>query len=342
MIQLISKYYKVFVHVISWLAAFSIQVSLFSLHYGTQIAFQRGILILLIYLFLFYINWFYLIPHFYSRRKFFVYTIWILSLLLVMTILRTKIDVYYNIFLGSLKYPMVRNLIIRRFFISLFVCSFIWIVSSLLRIANLYTYESNQKRTLLQQNTEAEIKLLKSQLNPHFLFNALNNIYALVLTNSENAANSLMSLSQLLRYIIYDASVEKVSLEKEITYLKYYIELESLRLVNKNNLEVSIEEINSTLQIMPLVFIPFVENSFKHSNINQNGFIKVRLKLERKTLIFSCENSYSKNVTQVKDKIGGIGLQNSLKRLELFYPGKHILQVSDNSNIYSIFLTLNL
>ena len=194
---------------------------------------------------------------------------------------------------------------------------------------------------MLQQKTEAELKFLKAQLNPHFLFNALNNIYALVLTKSENAAGALMSLSQLLRYIIYEASEEKVLLSKEITYLKYYIELESLRLANKYNLKLDISIEENNYKIMPMLFIPFVENSFKHCNLNQDGRIYIRINLKDNELEFICENTFSEKGKNV-DSITGVGLLNSKKRLEMIYPQRHILKINKQNDTFCLSLKISL
>lgn len=238
-------------------------------------------------------------------------------------------------------YQSVPNSVLRLSGISFVTNLFVFGVSFFLKITDFYAIQTQQKDQLLQQKTEAELKLLKAQLNPHFLFNALNNIYALVLSRSENAAGSLMSLSQLLRYIIYDAAAEKVTLEKEITYLKYYIELESLRLTNKDNLKLDILVKQNNFTVMPLIFIPFVENSFKHGDINKKGRINIQMSLNRNELKFICENTFAGTVKNV-DNVGGIGLMNIKKRLEMIYPQRHELEITDKDNIFRITLKIKL
>ncbi len=333
------KYYKILSHVIIWGILFFLNINYFTSFKGFTIAFERGLSLLLIYCFLFYTNWFVLIPRLYIKKKYLWFSLMVIVILVITSIIRFKIERYFGIITPSQKAPLIENKEIRGFSMAFSFSGFVFIVSTMLRLANYYSIQSKQKDILLQEKTTAELQLLKAQINPHFLFNALNNIYALVLIKSENAADSLMSLSQLLRYIIYDAAEEKVSLEKEIKYLQYYIDLESLRLTNKQALKYNIEIPPCSYSIMPLTFIPFIENSFKHSDVNKEGFIAIKLKLKENKLHFSCKNSYSdKNV----DKTGGIGLGNSIKRLEIMYTDKYELNIKDENNVFSIELNLEL
>jgi two-component system LytT family sensor kinase len=335
----LSKYYKVIVHVIVWGVLFALQVNYLSSIKGLSTAFERGIFVFMLYLFIFYINWFTLIPRFYIKRKYLSFFLICTAILISTSFLRFGIEKYYNILPAMVQRPSVPNRVLRPYGFPFIANLFVFGVSFFLKIADFYAIQTQQKDQLLQQKTEAELKLLKAQLNPHFLFNALNNIYALVLSRSENAAGSLMSLSQLLRYIIYDAAAENVTLEKEITYLKYYIELESLRLTNKDNLKLGILVKQNNFTIMPLIFIPFVENSFKHSDINKKGRINIQISLNRNELKFICENTFAETVKNV-DNVGGIGLMNIKKRLEMIYPQRHVLELTKKDNIFKTTLKI--
>lgn len=336
------KYFKVFGHITIWLFFLFFNIRIFSQLIGFSNAFERGFLLIFLYGSIFYLNWFVLIPKYYTQKKHLFYITFIFLLLIVSTSLRTYIEIYYNINVPRLSNnSLISNILLKKVIGSFLISFFVIIISYLIRIAELFINETKHKELLLKQKTEAELKLLKAQLNPHFLFNALNNIYALVLTRSEFAAESLMSLSQLLRYIIYDTSIEVVPLEKEIKFLKYYIELESLRFERKDNLDIKISLHNNNFYIMPMLFIPFVENGFKHSDINKDGKMKIHIYLHDDELEFVCENTYSLYAKNV-DNVGGVGLANSIQRLDMMYQGQYKLNISNENEYYSVNLKIRL
>jgi len=341
MVKFLLRYYKVMVHILLWTVFLMLHVGYFSNVMDSGQAIERGAILVFLFMSVFYMNWLLLIPHLYIKKRYFLYFAICFLLLCLASVARAEVEKFYNVFPFMIRRRLFPFRQLRPFVSSFFIFIFVLIASFFLRIADYYALQSRQKNTLQQQKTEAELKLLKAQLNPHFLFNALNNIYALVLTRSEHAANSLMSLSQLLRYIIYDSVAERVSLDKEITYLKYYIELESLRLVKGANLVIDIFDEPNNLMIMPLTFIPFVENCFKHGNINQKGFINIVIKLNEQELDFLCENSYSPIAKNV-DAVGGVGLANSIKRLEAIYPQRHQLSVDNSNYVFSVKLKIKL
>lgn len=209
------------------------------------------------------------------------------------------------------------------------------------------THYTNKKEKAVisseKEKLETEIKFLKSQINPHFLFNVLNNIYTLTIIKSDQAPENLMRLSEMLRYMIYDSNDGRVSLQKEVDYLENYISLASLKESRGLNIKVNLNINKSGLKIAPLLFISFVENAFKHSKIEdrQNGFINITLNTNQQNLEFSVENSIPTIVSK-KDKSGGIGLTNIKQRLELLYPHKHSLTVTEDKNVYSVLLKLDL
>lgn len=341
MAKFLLKYSKAFVHIPLWSIFFMLHLGYFSNIMDTGEALERGTILVSLFMFVFYVNWWLLIPQLYIKKRYLLYFVLCFLLLCLASVARAEVEKYYNVFPFLMRRRVFPFHPVRPYLSSFFIFIFVLVTSFFLRIADYYALQSRQKDRLQQQKTEAELKLLKAQLNPHFLFNALNNIYALVLTRSEHAASSLMSLSQLLRYIIYDAADERVSLEKEITYLKYYIELESLRLVPGAKLEIDIFDEPNKLMIMPLTFIPFIENCFKHSNINQKGYIKIELKLCDREVFFLCENSYPK-ISKKVDGTGGVGLVNSLKRLEAIYPQKHQISVTNSNYVFCVQLNLQL
>ncbi|MCB9262710.1 MAG: histidine kinase [Flavobacteriales bacterium] len=194
-------------------------------------------------------------------------------------------------------------------------------------------------------NMETELKYLKTQINPHFLFNSLNSLYALTLQKSDRAPELVLRLSEILRYVLYEGSEKWVSLEKEISYLKSYLELEKARNGERLNLEFVINGNTGGKQIAPMMFLTFLENSFKHG-INQKadgGFVRIEMNITDNLLNFNIRNSKPEEKEQrLNGKSGGIGLDNIKKRLELLYPNKHKLIMEDDGKEYCVNLDLML
>jgi ligand-binding sensor domain-containing protein len=190
------------------------------------------------------------------------------------------------------------------------------------------------------QNQTSEIALLRSQVNPHFLFNTLNNIYSLVYQRSTEAPAAVMKLSDIMRYMLYDATTDRVQLEKEINYLKSFIELQQLRLKHKDFVLFEITGDPMGKVIAPMLLIPFIENAFKHGNksVPSPGII-IQLNSAPGLLTFDVKNK--KAFSSMKDSSGGIGLQNVKRRLALIYPGKYELNMIDNDEMFSIHLTIS-
>lgn len=189
---------------------------------------------------------------------------------------------------------------------------------------------------------QSELKFLKTQINPHFLFNALNNIYALSVTDSEKTQEGISTLSMMLRYVLYDCERAEVPLRKELEYITYFIELFKLKSSKGYNISFLKQVEGDTLMVPPMLFIPFIENAFKHSGIEKRGdrFVKILLKANQKNIEFSVENSLPSHPL-VRDEHSGIGLKNVKKRLEILYPHNHQLDIK-RANTFSIYLKMNL
>ena len=196
------------------------------------------------------------------------------------------------------------------------------------------------KRDLENKNLHSELKTLKSKLNPHLLFNTLNNIDALIQTNPEQASNALSRLSDLLRYVIYDTENEKVPFQEEIDNIEKYIELEKIRLINPDNVEFTVD-VKKEIEIPPMIFFPFVENGFKHSNLNNPDHkLKISISENDNELSFHCINSI--HVKEQNDKYSGIGLELAKKRLNLLFPDSHQLKIDLVDNEFHVYLKLEL
>ena len=198
--------------------------------------------------------------------------------------------------------------------------------------------QTSEIATLEKAKSEAELSLLKQQINPHFFFNTLNNLYALSLKKDEATPEVILQLSELMRYVIYKGREETVKLSEEIKYIEDYCDLQQIRLHKNLDFRFTQNIEDETIRISPLLFIILVENAFKHGiePAENTCYLHINLESDEKGLTFTCENSYEEE----SDKPRGIGLDNLRKRLELRYPNQHSLEIIDNENIYRAELTI--
>lgn len=199
-----------------------------------------------------------------------------------------------------------------------------------------------EKQALLLQNTQSELALLKMQLSPHFLFNTLNNIDYLVTFDTEKASGSIAKLGAILRYMIYEAEVEKIALEKELKHIEDYIDLLRLRTSGDNYLQYHLEGQSGQIQIAPMLFLPLIENAYKHSSVKEGeNIIRIDLSIEKRILRFVISNQYD-TYRKVRSKEGGLGLNIVKRRLDLIYPGKHTFIITKDNKWFKVELTLEL
>jgi two-component system LytT family sensor kinase len=215
------------------------------------------------------------------------------------------------------------------------------IYSVLVRLAIDWYAAQKLKAELITRNQASELALLRSQVNPHFLFNTLNNIYSLVYKKSDDAPEAVMKLSSIMRYMLYDATTDMVLLEKEIEYLKSFIELQKLRLRQQDFVEIVIHGNPNGKTIAPMLLIPFVENAFKHSSKNSPlPGIRINLFIEQEQVKFIVTNHIRKSSEIPGDPSGGIGMHNIQRRLDLLYPGKHSLLITEDQDIFTVKLVI--
>ena len=196
------------------------------------------------------------------------------------------------------------------------------------------------QQELEKSKLEAELKLLKAQVNPHFLFNTLNNIYSLAYTNGKDSADMILKLSDLMRYMIYESDEKWVPLQKEVNYLTNYIDLQKLKKSKEQNIKFEVKGDVESVQVAPMLFIPFFENAFKHGEINSTGgYLESTLSSENNSVVFHIKNSVPAAEAK-KDKVGGIGLENIKKRLELLYPGRYQLEINGNDHFFEVSLKI--
>lgn len=242
--------------------------------------------------------------------------------------------VYINYTLAQLLND--KNTYIRYFFSThLFYFSIYIVYGVVFYFVRYAQYKQLEQKELLLQNRQAELSFLHSQINPHFLFNSLNNIYALVYQGSGQALQAIAGLSELLRYMLYDSN-EKVALKKEWEYIQKYIELQKLRFDYPVRVNMHVSGAVDQVLLPPLLLIPFVENAFKHGDFSgDDAPLAITLYTTSLKTNFHCYNKKGKGN---KDAGGGIGLANVKRRLSLLFPDKHLLYIEDNADSFTVTL----
>lgn len=336
---------KFMLHTIVWL--FLLSIFTFAATAGFNST--KGFYILFISLSLtnvliFYINLYLIIPQTLDKRKFFL---WMLTcLVVVIGFVAFKYGLYFYMYkLSGLKImakdremsiPDPRNLLI----ISFIINGFFVFLSTVYKFTVDWFFNEREKSDLEKQSLTAELAFLKSQINPHFLFNSLNNIYSLAYQKSDATPNAILKLSEIMRYMLYESNDNRVELEKEITYLKSFIELQKLRFKGNAYVVLEVEGNIQNQYIVPLILISFVENAFKHGlATDEKNPIHINISVFENNLLFTIKN---KKNNANKDQTGGIGMVNVKRRLELTYPEKYRLSVENRENDYYCELYLNL
>lgn len=239
---------------------------------------------------------------------------------------------------------LITNIFDKLTFISSFISLvFVHIFASAFYFAKNGITKQIQVQELRAKQLEAEMKALKAQIHPHFLFNTLNNLYGLIVQNqNEQAADITLKLSDLMRYLLESSKSEKVNLQKEVKFLEDYLALEKIRLAQQADIRLEVSGIEKEVFIAPLLFIPLVENAFKHGlqSISARSFAHFSLALQGNELYFEAHNSVGKMLAYPPKS--GTGLDNLRKRLELMYPKKYFLEIEENENSFKVTLHLNL
>ena len=265
-----------------------------------------------------------------------IYSVITIALILLKTGLLILIDRFSDLDFVS------HNLFgFRQQFVEDFNIAFFMIMAILLRISMYWIRDQRQKTELALREHQLELELLKTQLNPHFFFNTLNNIYSLVYKKSDNAPAAVMKLSEIMRYLIYGSKAELVPLEKEVEQLENYIELEKLRIKDPDFIDYHITGDISSHIIPPMLLITFAENAFKHGKrkVKSPG-INIEITAEKDRLTYSVKN-YLLIEPNNSPHGEGLGMQNTRRRLELLYPDKHSLRIDRDNNSYEVKLELD-
>jgi two-component system LytT family sensor kinase len=233
-----------------------------------------------------------------------------------------------------------RSTAIRTIIVMSFIASISGILAMVIKGFITWVEEIKLKEELKWKNHEIEMALVKAQLDPHFLFNTLNNIDVLILENAAKASNYLNKLSDILRFMLYETKTDTILLEKEIEYIEKYIELQKIRTSNTNYINFQVTGTPGNKTIAPMVFIQFIENAFKHStNKKIDHAINVQLFIEKKTTRFVCENKFDSK-RKLNQESNGLGNELIQRRLNLIYPERHTLELSNHCNLYTVNLTI--
>ncbi len=287
-----------------------------------------------IHMAIFYSNAFFLYPRLWNRKYWWLYLPAALLLLFISFQLKYHILAFWfpDVLKDMTSYKFIFGPSVGIFFFSIIYR----------RIADKLRFEKEREQRRTEQ-LSTELKFLRSQISPHFLFNVLTNLVALARKKSDQLESSLIMLSDLMRYMLYDTQGKKVSVIKEIEYLKSYIELQRLRFGSEVavNTEMETEAETEYYIIEPMLLIPFVENAFKHGvNYLSHPQIDIRLLVKEGQLTFDVKNRFDKDNATERDENSGIGLSNVRMRLDMLYRHKHTLLIRDEDGIFHITLTL--
>jgi len=316
-----------------WLLLFTSNIYLGSLAMGWEDAALRAGFNTTCHLINFYAFYSWLVPNFYERKRYLLFASLALLILILLTPARTYIETNFRL-TGELAQRLgTRGRTAFIIFTEISVAAF----ASLMRLAVHNEHNKSRLSELMRLQAETELRFLKAQMNPHFLFNTINNIYALTLTKSDKAPESLMKLSGLLRYLLYE-SHSVVPLAKEVEMLRDYAHLFRLRYEHEINLKI-LAEVEDGRVIEPLILLPILENAIKHSGlgVHSTSFIQLDILCDRSGLSVHCTNSIN---TPASGAPGGSGLSNITKRLQLAYPDRHTLTIGQTSKQFTLRLII--
>jgi two-component system LytT family sensor kinase len=330
----------IMIHALFWLMLLMLLVLIFNaILNDIVIAIGATLINIVGFSILVYGNLLWLLPKYFSQKKYWLYGFGVFVLLLVTSMLRFWLGYGLS---KSMNWGVVQEFTPSFFGSMLISGSFFLLISIPLYLINNWFKKQELEHELKTHQLEAELRFLKAQVNPHFLFNALNNIYSLSFEQSTKTPKMILKLSEMMSYMLYDCNNEQVNLSKEIDYLRNYIDLQQLKKDGEFNIKFEAEAEVKSVMIYPMLFIPFFENAFKHGNLEntKNGWFKSKFVVNKNILIFHASNSIGKVPTSYKK--GGIGLQNIQERLALLYPKKHDFKISHTNYIFTIDLTIDL
>lgn len=331
--------WHIFWHLLFWLGMISLFI--FLARMNDHISFRDLIVIFLIFpainIGLFYINFLVYIPRFLDKKRYWAYACIVLVTIVIFGVIKYGVGlVFKDVILMRNKGHEVS--FPHYFFSTVFTSLIFFFLSTVLKFTTDWFLNERVQRDLENQRLTAELAFLKSQINPHFLFNSLNSIYSLAYQKSDTTPEAILKLSEIMRYMLYECNDNRVDLSKELQYLHNYIDLQKIRFGNKAFIDFKVMGDVTNQQIVPLLLIAFIENAFKHGVANDVMTpIKLLINVDECKLHFYIQN---KKHTHNRDAIGGIGLTNVQRRLNLLYPGKYTLNIRDTEDTYTCELSI--
>jgi two-component system LytT family sensor kinase len=331
-------------HILFWALFASFYALLwgsFDDEYGKQFALQ--FIFLIPKMFAAYLAMYWLLPAYLLKSKYFLFFGWFIVILLISGVLNWLISIYIeqpffypHEYFGPLWSPL-------KILKSVTYIYPVVVLATLIKFFKIWYKNQQRSQKLEQDKLQAELKFLKAQVHPHFLFNTLNNLYALTLKKSESAPEIVLKLSDLLNYMLYECNSELVPLKKEIELVENYVALEKLRYGDRLDASLNVKVDNPETKVAPMLILPFVENSFKHgvSGETENAWVSIDITLKNNQLTIKVDNSKSNGETKDERKYReGIGLKNVKRRLELLYEGDYELKILDTDESYLVVLRI--
>lgn len=352
MIEVKSRsYITVLLHVLLWtLFAFILLVYLpfsWNISFPYQFWIKQGV-VLLILVVVFYLNSYILVPRLLLKNKNLLFILLIVILSLIAGAAEKWVDQALS--LPQLMEKAFNDVGVTRpkrddkINVFLVMMTFVTVgISTSVTLIQTWQGDKQSREAMEKEKIVSELSYLKAQINPHFFFNTLNNIYALTHVDVENSRRALHKLSRMMRYLLYDTQAGITPLSKEVSFITDYIELMKLRLHDTTTVTFVEPVITNDMQIAPMLFLPYIENAFKHGvSTTLPSVISIYMKMENQVLSMTVRNSIFSDNTVTADEYGGIGLTNTKRRLDLLYPGKHTFSAvkADDTNEFIVNLTL--
>lgn len=330
------KNLKILIHISFWILSIGTNFIVSQLPYLTNDNvvefFSATVIIQLSFMSFFYINYSIIVPKFLITKKYKLYFLALIGAIAYHTIC----DAYlWNNF--EFTNPIFTQDQLKGF---MFSCMYGTFISTGLKMFDYWMDSEKRKHELEKEVKNTELLFLQSQMSPHFLFNTLNSIYSLSLKKSNLTSNAIAQLKDMMQYFEQFEKGEKISLVEEVNHIQSYISLNKMRYFNTVNFEYNITDYEENTNIEPMLFLPFIENAFKHGDTSQTSTFEINLNCSKSEINFSIKNKISEN--KRKDRNGGIGISNVKRRLELLFPNQSTLETFTNNNIFNVHLKLNI
>ncbi len=328
---------KIWLPVIVWSALFLFVFNISYYFKDGQYAFINGAYEVLANCVVYYLTALFLFPRYYKTgRNYF----WVsLSVMISISLLLAFVDYNFLSLYRSKPHTLMRPPVVFIYIRYFFSVGFTYFVATSINLMKHTQTLKETEKLLTKEKLETELKLLKAQINPHFIFNALNNIYSLTYMQSKKAPESVLKLSEMLRYVFYDCSKDRVPLSAELKYIENFTAFQQMKSAYRQNinLKTRIEEIG--VEIAPMLFIPFIENAFKYSRVEEEegANVNIEIRCKNRKIYFMSENSISQNRPAPGSKMG---IQNVKHRLNIIYPNRHQLSIENKEESFKVELVL--